>query len=155
LEELAGRPDIGVMKSFPVLSRIIVTLLVVAFSRLSVEAADSSGWVGEYTDKKFLSSRAVFQLSIEQSGSAMHIRFDAVWVDGHGAAPEADGPGKVSGNTLTFKWEDSFKNSGTGTITRAGDDVLVTLNATKVADQSCLQFYGKNMRLKRAAKAKK
>ena len=142
----------GIMKNFPVLSRVIATLLVVAFSGVIANAADSSGWVGEYTDKKFLSGRAVFQLSIEQSGSAMHIRFDAAWVDGHGAAPEADGPGKVSGNTLTFKWEDSFNNSGTGTITRSGDDVLVTLNATKVADPRCLHFYGKNLRLKRAAK---
>jgi hypothetical protein len=128
---------------------VVLTLFCVA-----ANAADSPGWVGEYTDKKFLSGRAVFQLSIEQSGSAMHIRFDAVWVDGHGAAPEADGPGKLSGNTLTFKWEDSFKNSGTGTITRSGDDVLVTINATKVADPSCLQFYGKNMRLKRATAKK-
>ena len=72
--------------------------------------------------------------------------------DGHGPAPEAEGPAKVSGNTLTFKWEDSFKNSGTGTITRSGQDILVTINATHVADARCLQFYGKNMRLKRAAR---
>lgn len=143
------------MKSLPFLSRILVLILLVAFSRLNAAAADSSGWVGEYTDKKFLNGRAVFQLSIEQSGSAMHIRFDAAWNDGHGAAPEADGPGKVSGNTLTFKWEDSFKNSGTGTITRSGNDVLLTINPTTVAEPRCVQFYGEKMRLKRATKAKK
>src|SRR6266404_2606465 len=78
--------------------------------------AGGENWAGQYTDKKFLGSRAVFQLSIEQSGSATQVSFDAAWADGHGAAPEAEGPASVSGNTLTFKFEDIFKNSGTGTI---------------------------------------
>jgi len=82
----------------------------------------------------------------------MQVSFDAVWADGHGAAPEAEGPATVAGNTLTFKFEDTFKNSGTGTITRAGDDILVSIKPTHVADPRCLAFYGKNMRLKRVAK---
>ena len=82
----------------------------------------------------------------------MQVAFDAAWVDGHGAAPEAEGPATVSGNTLTFKFKDSFSNSGTGTITRSGNDILVTLNPTHVAESRCLAFYGKNMRLKRVAK---
>ena len=85
----------------------------------------------------------------------MQVSFDAAWDDGHGAAPEAQGPATVSGNILTFKFEDSFGNSGTGTMTRAGNDILVTINPTHVADSRCLAFYGKNMRLKRVAKAKK
>jgi hypothetical protein len=115
----------------------------------SAFAAEPPSWAGEYSDKKFLNGRAVFQLSIEQSGGRMQVSFDAAWNDGHGAAPEAEGPAKISGNTLTFKFEDSFKNSGTGTITRAGDDIIVSLNPTRVADSRCLAFYGKNMRLKR------
>ena len=103
-------------------------------------------------NKKFLGGRAVFQLSIEQSGSAMQVSFDAAWADGHGAAPEAEGPAKVSGNTLTFTFKDTFENSGTGTITRAGNDILVSLNPTHVVEPRCLAFYGKNMRLKRVAK---
>jgi hypothetical protein len=142
------------MKTFPILSRAIVTVFVIALSARIAHSADSAGWVGEYTDKKFLNGRAVFQLSIEQFGAAMHIRFDAAWNDGHAAAPEADGPGSVSGNKLTFKWEDTFKNSGTGTITRSGDDITVSLNPTHVEDPRCLAFYGKNMRLKRAAAKK-
>jgi len=82
----------------------------------------------------------------------MQVSFDAAWVDGHGAAPEGEGPAKVSGNTLTFKFEDTFKNSGTGTITRAGDDIIVSLNPTHVEDPRCLAFYGKNMRLKKVKK---
>ena len=89
----------------------------------------------------------------EQSGSAMQVSFDAAWVDGHGAAPEAQGPAKISGNTVTFKFEDTFENSGTGTITRAGDDeIIVSLNPTHVVEPRCLAFYGKNIRLKRTAK---
>jgi hypothetical protein len=129
-----------------------VTAAVVLAGLSLATAADSSSWAGQYRDDKFLSGRAVFQLSIEQSRSAMQVSFDAAWDDGHGAAPEAEGPATVSGNTLNFKFEDTFKNSGTGTITRAGNDILVTINATHVADPRCLQFYGKNMRLKRVAK---
>jgi len=128
---------------------IIVILLL---SGLVAYGADSPGWAGEYRDDKFLDGRAVFQLTIDQSGSAMHVTFDAAWDDAHGAAPEADGPAKVSGNTLTFTFKDSFSNSGSGTITRAGDDILLTVNATHVVEPRCLAFYGKNMRLKRVTK---
>jgi len=127
-------------------------LITSVFCLPSAFAAEPASWAGEYADKKFLNGRAVFQLSIEQSGSAIQVTFDAVWVDGHGAAPEAEGPAKVSGNTLTFKFEDSFKNTGTGTITRAGKDIIVSLNPTRVEEPRCLAFYGKNMRLKRVGK---
>jgi hypothetical protein len=131
---------------------LAAAILFVAGYSVATEAADSPSWVGEYRDDKFLGDRAVFQLTIEQSGSAMQVSFDAAWDDAHGAAPEAQGPATVSGSTLTFKFEDSFGNSGTGTITRAGSDILVTINPSHVADSRCLVFYGKNMRLKRVAK---
>ena len=127
-------------------------ILLLALACFNASAADSSSWAGQYRNDKFLSGRAVFQLSIEQSGGAIKVSFDAAWNDGHGAAPEAEGPGSVSGNTLNFKFEDSFGNKGTGTVTRAGKDVLVSINPTHVADPRCMQFYGDNMRLKRVAK---
>jgi hypothetical protein len=132
--------------------QVAATILFLVLACINVRAADSSGWAGQYADKKFLGGRAVFQMSIEQSGGALQVSFDAAWADGHGAAPEAEGPAKVSGNTLTFKFEDSFKNTGTGTITRAGNDIIVTLNPTHVAEPRCLAFYGKNMRMKRVGK---
>lgn len=132
--------------SLPVLVSAILVFQSSSF------AAEAGSWAGEYSDKKFLNGRAVFQLSIEQSGGAMKVAFDAAWNDGHGAAPEAEGPAKVSGKTLTFKFEDSFQNTGTGTITRAGDDIVVSLNPTQVKDPRCVAFYGKNMRLKRVGK---
>jgi hypothetical protein len=128
-------------------------VLVLACSLcFAARADDAAGWAGQYRNDKFLGGRAVFQLTIEQSGSAMQVSFDAAWNDGHGAAPEAEGPATVSGNTLNSKFEDSFGNKGTGTVTRTGNDVLVSINPTHVAEPRCLQFYGKNMRLKRAAK---
>ena len=135
--------------SFRHLAVTIVSLVVLG---LAADAAESAGWAGQYTDQKFLNGRAVFQLTIEQSGSKMQVSFDAAWVDAHGAAPEAEGPAKMSGDTITFTFKDSFDNSGTGTITRAGNDIIVTINPTHVVEPRCLAFYGKNMRLKRVGK---
>ena len=141
------------MKTPTALLRQIVLASCVVLTACGIaRAADSQTWAGQYNDKKFLGGKGVFQLSIEQSGSAMQVSFDAAWVDGHGAAPEAEGPAKISGNTLSFKFEDTFKNSGTGTIKRAGDEIIVSLNPTHVVDPRCLAFYGKNMRLKRVGK---
>ena len=39
-----------------------------------------------------------------------------------------------------------------GVKKKAGDDALVSIKATRVADSRCLQFYGENMRLKRVKK---
>jgi hypothetical protein len=147
----SNRLDIVFMKSPSPLLRHL-TAVIVLFAAIGLARAADSGWAGQYRDEKFLGGRAVFQLTIEQSGSAMQVSFDAAWVDAHGAAPEAEGPAKVSGNTLTFTFKDTFDNSGTGTITRAGDDILVTLNPTHVVEPRCLAFYGKNIRMKRVAK---
>lgn len=151
---MSKQSDVAAMNMrVPFFSRqAAATILFLVAAALTLRAADSSGWTGQYRDDKFLAGRAVFQLSIEQSGSKMQVSFDAAWVDGHGAAPEAEGPASVSGDTLTFKFEDTFQNSGSGTITRAGNDILVSIDPTHVVEPRCLGFYGKNMRLKRVAK---
>ena len=131
---------------------LLASIMILGLTTQFCVASARENWIGQYRDEKYLGGRAVFQLTIEQSGSAMQVSFDAAWVDGHGAAPEAEGPAKVSGNTLTFKFEDTFQNSGTGTITRAGDNIVVSINPTHVVEPRCLAFYGKNIRLKRVAK---
>ena len=140
------------MKTSTPLLLLLASIAFLSGCFVSANAADSTGWAGEYRDDKYLNGRAVFQLTIEQSGSAMQVSFDAAWVDAHGAAPEAQGPAKVSGNTLTFTFTDSFDNSGSGTITRQGNDIIVSLNPTHVVEPRCLGFYGKNFRLKRVVK---
>jgi len=119
---------------------------------LLARGGNAPNWAGEFTDKKFLNGMAVFQMSINRSGNAWQVAFDAVYTDGHGAAPEAEGPGKVVGNTLQFTFKDTFSNSGTGTITAAGDDIIVSLKPAHVAEARCLVFYKQNMRLKRVSK---
>src|SRR4051812_16262637 len=90
-------------------------------------------FAGEWADKNF-HGNSVFQLSFEQTGSDVFVFFSANRKDGGGAAPEADGKGKVSGEKVQFTWSDSFNNSGTGTIKRSGNDLIVSIKTTKVAD---------------------
>jgi hypothetical protein len=141
------------LHSSPALFRQIILAAFLALVACGgVRAAEASNWAGEYRAVKFLDGRAVFQLSIDQSGSGLQVTFDAAYTDAHGAAPEGQGPAKVSRNTLQFTFEDSFSNSGTGTIRRAGNDIILSMKTTHVADARCLAFYGQNMRLKRAPK---
>jgi hypothetical protein len=155
MAQRSDQPHNFLMSTLPSHSRLIrigLTAFLMVATFLVVHAADTSSWAGEYRADKFLNGRAVFQLSIEQSGGAMQVTFDGAYTDGHGAAPEGQGPAKVSGNTLQFKFEDSFGNTGTGTITRTGEDIIVSMKASHVAEARCLAFYGQNMRLKRARK---
>jgi hypothetical protein len=132
---------------------LAIALLTLAIGATIAIAAETPSFAGEYADKKFLKGQGVFQMSLEQSGNEVTVFFSAVHNDGHGAAPEADGKGKVaSKGTVEFKWKDSFQNAGTGTIARAGSDIIVSIKPTKVADSRCLEFYGDNIRLKPAGK---
>jgi hypothetical protein len=114
--------------------------------------AESGRFDGEYVDKKFLNGQAVFEFSVQQTGTTLNIAFDAAYSNGRGPAPESTGTGKVSGNHAQFTWKDSHNNSGTGTITPAGNDLVLSLKATKLTDSRCAPFYRENMKLKRLVK---
>ena len=134
------------MKWSSVAFLISIILCGTAFNSFSAEP----NWTGEYADKNFLNGQAAFELSIQQSGNAVQVSFDAAYADAHGAALDGDGQAKITGkNKIEFKWEDSFNNSGTGTITHTGDGIVVSMKTTHVAEPRCLVFYGQNMRLKR------
>lgn len=127
----------------------LLTSIIVSATASNTSSAEPN-WAGEYADKKFLNGQAIFQMSIEQSGNAIQVSFDAAYNDAHGAAPDGEGPAKITGNnTLHFNWKDGFKNSGTGRITSAGEDIIVSMKTTRVVDSRCLVFYGQKMRLKR------
>jgi FlaG/FlaF family flagellin (archaellin) len=129
----------------------IFTILVIAIS--PALAAAPASFTGEWADKNYLKGKGVFQLSLEQKASDVSVFFSAGRSDGSGADPEANGKGKVtSKGTVEFTWEDSFKNSGKGTVTKSGNDVIVSIKPTKVADSRCVQFYGDGIRLKPAGK---
>ena len=128
-----------------------LSALCLIVARVVSSAAKDSNWTGNYTDKKYLNGQAVFQLNILQEGETISVDFDAVYNDGHGCAPQGSGPAKaVDKNTLKFTFTDSSNNAGSGTIKRAGDGVILSIKATRVADPRCVVFYGENIRLKPA-----
>ena len=127
-------------------------ILLVALAIVSI-AAGPPNFAGEYADRNFLSGQATFQMSLEQSGSVVTVWFSAGYNDGHGLLPVADGNGKItSKGTVEFTFKDSARNGGTGTITPAGDDIIVSLKTTRVADSRCVELYRQNMRLKKVDK---
>jgi len=134
------------MKRSPLIAIAIAGLTIVCVNAF---AATTANFTGEFADKKFMNGQAVLQLSLEQTGNKVTIFFSGVRNDGQGAAPEINATGTVSGSAVQFKFEDDLKNAGTGTITKSGDDMLVSIKATKVVDPRCMKFYGQNMRLKR------
>jgi len=92
-------------------------------------------------------------MSLQQSGDTVWVWFSAGYNDGHGAAPEADGTGKVTDKgTVEFKFKDSSKNAGTGRIALADEGIMVSFKTKHVSDSSCLEFYGQKLRLKRVWK---
>ena len=128
------------------LSAVFFSLLLATFL-----SAKEANWTGNYTDKKYLNGQGVVQLNILQEGERITVDFDGVYNDGHGCAPEANGPAKiVNKDMLKFTFTDTAGNAGSGTIKRAGNDVIISVKATKVADSRCLVFYGDNIRLKPA-----
>jgi hypothetical protein len=138
------------MKCSPRIRAIVCGLTVTCSAAFG---AGPANFAGEYADKKFLNGQGVFQMSLEQNGNNISVFFSAAHNDGHGAAPEADGTGKITSKDFgEFKWEDSLKNAGTGTITRSGSDVIVSIKPTRVADARCLEFYRPNIHLKPAGK---
>src|SRR5262249_10456997 len=119
---------------------IVSTLLLLL--AVLISQAGEANWVGNYTDKKFLNGTAVFQLNILQEGNQISVDFDAVYSNGQGCAPQANGPAKiVDKNTLNFTFTDTSNNSGTGTIKRIPEGVIISVKPTRVVDPRCVVFY--------------
>ena len=132
---------------------VIVPLSCILIVIASAIAAQPTNFAGEYVDRNFLNGQATFQMSLEQSGNALSVWFSAGYNDGHSIQPVADGSGKITGKgTVEFTFKDSSNNVGTGTIARAGDDIIVSLKTTRVADSRCVELYRQNMRLKKVGK---
>jgi hypothetical protein len=133
--------------------RISLAAFLLPLGCFLAHAADPAGWAGIYVDKNYLNGQTYFQLGTQESDHSIQIVFNAAYADGHGIAPEAQGSAKISAkDTLEFKFKDSFKNSGSGTIKRAGNDIIVDFIFANAVDKRCLVFYGRNMHLRRVAK---
>jgi len=62
--------------------------------------------------------------------------------DGSGAAPDAEGDGKIENGVLSFKFKDSFDNEGRCKLQPSRGGYLLDMVVTKVAEPSPLHFYG-------------
>jgi hypothetical protein len=85
----------------------------------------------------------VFSLEIQMKGRRATVSFSTSMADGSGAAPDADGTGKVDDGVLNFKFKDSFNNEGTCKLHPLPNSSLYQLEmtVTKVVDPSPLHFY--------------
>lgn len=150
------------MQLLRTIRRINLPALLLLITALTVNAGTNADWTGTYYSKKHLNGKANFQLGIRQAGDSLQIVFNAAYNDGHGPAPEAQGSAKKSKewnagvaaakDTLEFVFQDSCKNSGSGTIKRAGNDIIVDFIFANAVDKGCLELYGRNMHLRRAGK---
>jgi hypothetical protein len=142
------------MNPFRNIRHLVALLSIAAAIAITVPtlAADAGSWAGEFKNPKHLGGKATFQLSIEQQGSKVQVSFDAVRNDGKGPAPEGQGTASASGDTLQFKFTDNFRNAGTGTIRRSGNDVVLSMKPTRVGNKDAAVFYGDNIQLKRVGK---
>ena len=86
----------------------------------------------------------VFSLAVQLDGRRAKINFSASMADGSGAAPDAEGTGKVEDGVLNFKFKDSFDNEGTCKLHIVPGSELYQLEmvVTKVVEPSPLHFYG-------------
>jgi hypothetical protein len=65
--------------------------------------------------------------------------------DGHGAAPDGAGEGRLDASgILHFTYEDSFSNKGDGTFRRTKKGYLLSIHITDVQEPRCLPFYGEH-----------
>jgi hypothetical protein len=86
----------------------------------------------------------VFSLVVQLNGRRAKISFSASMADGSGAAPDAEGSGKIVDGALSFKFKDSFDNEGTCKLQflPATDLYQLDMVVTKVVEPSPLHFYG-------------
>jgi hypothetical protein len=148
----SSTPNVG--KSIPPWNYLLFAFVYLFVAAMNARAADA--WSGAYYDKKQLNGQAWFQMRIEESAGTFHIVFNGGYNNRTGAAPDGQAVAKRTGEgNLEFTFNDSCKNSGSGTIRHAGNDIIVDFIFANGADMKCLALYQRNMHLKRAAKAKK
>jgi hypothetical protein len=146
---LAGLPDAlpnGApgfrMAGIPTCRLILLSFLVLWAGVAGARAVDSGSFTGHY-EPAVAGADLVFALDISQTGSQADVSFSASMTDGSGAAPEAEGKGRVdAAGVLKFTFKDSFDNEGTGTLVQRPDGYHLHLDVSKVVDPRPTRFYG-------------
>jgi len=114
---------------------------LLAVTNSTAQADPPSNFGGNYelagnrTDRQF-------SLEVRQSGSRVKVDFTAAMTDGSGAAPDAEGDGKIEDGVLSFKFKDSFDNEGRCKLQRSHGVYQLDMVVTKVVEPSPLHFYG-------------
>jgi hypothetical protein len=89
-------------------------------------------------------------LTVTTSSNVMTISLDVVWIPGAHVEIGATAPvgnlitqtsGGTTTYTLSFSFEDSFKNKGTGKLVITGTQCALSLTATEVADSRASRQY--------------
>lgn len=132
------------MMCFVVLSRsgwlaLVAALLAVAVSPLQADSPSNFGGSYELAGQR---SDRQFSLEVRQSGSRVKIDFTAAMADGTGAAPDAEGDGKIENGVLSFRFKDSFDNEGRCRLQPNHGVYQLDMVVTKVVEPSPLHFYG-------------
>ncbi len=106
-------------------------------------SSPTSTFTGHYelADAKAKATRS-FSLDVRQTNSRAAVSFSAAMADGSGAAPDAEGKGRVSDGVLSFDFTDSFKNEGTCTLQLMKDGYHLSITIIKVIDPAPFHFYG-------------
>jgi hypothetical protein len=128
----------------PLFAAILVLLAgLFAATPASAEPAPKPDFSGRYELAGNRTDR-IFNLEVQLDGRRAKISFSACMADGSGAAPDAEGTGKIQDGVLNMKFKDSFDNEGTCKLQLLPSTELYQLDmvVTKVVEPSPLHFYG-------------
>jgi hypothetical protein len=104
-------------------------------------AAPAANFTGHYELAK--STAKAFALDVTQKDGKAEVSFSAGNEDGSGAAPDGDGAGRLNAQgELTFTFTDSFGNTGSAVLRRAGTGYRLSMKMDKVEEPRALVHYG-------------
>jgi hypothetical protein len=104
-------------------------------------AAPAPDFTGHYELTK--SGPKAFALDVTQKDGKAQINFSAAHEDGSGAAPDADGQGRINAHgELAFTFSDSFGSTGSAVLLRTRSGYRLTMKMDKVEEPRALIHCG-------------
>lgn len=150
-------------KNMKNISILFLVFVLLAFTCLPVQAAVSSKstgtykkvWKSSFTRNGISPTYCVIINKITKTKVVMQV--ERFGVNGSPIYLTDKITAKRSGNSATFKWKDSWNNSGTGKIVFSGNCVKIKMNQTKTAkgNRGTLDTGGQYYKLKKSSNNKK
>jgi len=121
----------------------ILFSLITDFSARAQSVADYIGhFSGEIKVSDPIPDSIVSNISVEKASSGFRIEGSYAYSSGRSPAPDFTGTAYPSKNgNLYFKFSDSFGNTGEGSLSRKGKDILLNLRLEDVKDSRCAALY--------------